>query len=198
MRPRSSEICSEHSRLPPLPMKTHDDMTNAKVFILALALILTPVAATAGSARGLQIVVVSTPSGQAYLPTVKSFFDRYDPDGGESECDGALLNIDTAIMGTGAHGISSDLAISALSNERKRKQLATLLAAYRHKRAPRGLDGVLAVDSTEGELRLYGISAFLPAGTQQSRIRSDELANQTKFNTAVCHALIHMPVMEEP
>jgi hypothetical protein len=173
-------------------------MTNSKAFVLALGLILTHAGAAAGSPRGLQIIVVSTPGGQAYLPSVKSFFDHYDPDAGKSDCDGAQLNIDSAIIGSRTPGISSELAISAVGDEHKRRQLAKLLAAYRHERAPRGLDGVLVVDVKGEELRLYGISAFLPAGVQQSRIRSGELADQSKFDTAVCQALIHMPVMEAP
>jgi hypothetical protein len=173
-------------------------MTSIKTFALALVLMSVYFSAAAGSSRGLHIVVVATPAGIAYLPAVRSFFEQYNVDDGKSDCDGAQLNVDSVIMGKRAARISSDLTVSAVSDKHKRKRLTALLASYYGKPADGGVDGVLIVDSRAGELWLYGIPALLGTAVQRARFRSGDLADEPKLNRAVCHALIHMPVMEAP
>jgi hypothetical protein len=170
---------------------------NTLKHVAALALLaLAQAGAHAGSPGGLQLVVLGSDKAAAHSAQVKAFFASYRP--GEIACLDTQLNIGSGYSEASPKGFTPALALAAVKDKNKRKELARLMSAYRDKQHKRGFDGALAYDIKDGMLELYGISAFADAAVEVARIAPADASDAGKFTMAVCRALVNLPVMEAP
>lgn len=153
--------------------------------------------AVGGSPGGLQVVIVATSAAERYQSVVKGFFQRYNPDDGKSDCENSQLNIDLANFEIASKFDSGQIFGSA-KNKSAHKRLAQKLMSYRDADHKRGLDAALAFDVQGSELVFVGVSAATDEKVQVSRMALSDLLDETALSKAICHALVHLPVMEAP
>ena len=154
--------------------------------------------ACAGSPGGLQIVIVGTAKALPHGVALDAFFARYNADNNDADCDNSQLNIDSVYRKAAQAGVTPDLALAATSDRKQRKRLGGLLGRFRDKNHPRGFDGALAYDLRDDKILLYGISAMPEIKIYASVLPMADLRDIKKINMAICHALVHLPVLEEP
>jgi len=151
----------------------------------------------AGSPGGLQILLAGTPRAASHAGALVAFFKRYDPDSNDADCENAQLNIDSVELHVEKTNISPELALDAANNARQRSKLATLMTRFRDRTHDRGFDGVLAYDVQNDNIVLYGISAMPSIKIYASAMPLADLHNEKKTSFAICHALVHLPVLAE-
>jgi hypothetical protein len=173
-----------------------------KKYDVALALFLGMLGAhgiaNAGSPGGLIIGVIADSAAEQYVERVRAFFDRYDTPAGLHACDGAQLNIDSAIFKISPQRINPGVVRTALSGAKQRKKFEAMLANYRDKNHPSGLDGILAIEKTSDGLALKGISASWDEPVHTVKLSAGAVEQASKLDAAVCRALVELPVMRAP
>ena len=163
---------------------------------VAALLVAAVLPASAGSPGGLKIVVIGAAKTAAYAEQVKTYFAMSHSD--PMSCLDSTLNLNSGYSESTPKGMTADLALGAVSDKKKRRQLGKLMSAYRDSAHPRGFDGALAYDLKDGKLALHGVSALADAEVATSWIALADVKDKSKFNLAMCKALVNLPVMEAP
>lgn len=170
---------------------------NDSCTALAMGLLLlnTPIA-NAGSADGLQLVILGTPAASPFQPRVAQYFKNYEADPTGFDCDDHQLNIGKTYQGA-LKTITPEMAMKAVSDPMQRSAIGKVMAKYRAHEYERGFDGALFYDLQDGKLMLYGMSARSKKRLLVSAIPVSDVGNREKFNLAMCRAL-SMPVLQAP
>jgi len=153
-------------------------------------------AARAGSPGGLSIAAIAGEGGAPYTSAVRQFLADYKADG--IECGEYALNLENVYTANLPPQLTSDLAIAAVKDKAKRKQLGKILTGYRDKTLTHGFDGVLAYEVKGAQLRLYGISGWSGLKVVVSSLPVGEARDQKKFDIAACKAVASLPVLTVP
>lgn len=173
-------------------------MKQFKLYFLAFFLSVFCGFSYAGSPRGLNAIVIATPAAQKYLPLVRSFVDRYNPDDGKSDCDNAQLNLEYILFGGAKSQALVDISINVIQNKRERQAVVKTLAEYSTRPRQDAWDGILMLDVVAEQLHFYGIPTFLGAPIQRSKTSTTSTSDQKILNETICRALIHIPVTQRP
>lgn len=150
----------------------------------------------AGSPGGLQLLVLGTPGAIEHKPKVEQFFAAYNADPSDFDCDNRQLRIEEALQKP-PKGITSDMALAAVTDAKQRKVLSKAMAKYRAPDYDRGFDGALLYDVKDGKLTFYGISALDKIGILTTALNATEWDDKSKFNLKICRAL-QLPVLHAP
>ncbi|AVR97102.1 hypothetical protein [Pseudoduganella armeniaca] len=163
--------------------------------ILLFAVLAAAASARAGSPDGLNLVAIAAPSAASYAGALQRFV-RHARDSGV-QCGEYALNL--AILHTVPPAqLTSELALQALHDKAKRKQLGRLLTGFRDKSVERGFDAALAYEVRQGQLRLYGISGASDEQPVVVTLPVAAAARQERFDVAACKAVASLPVLAEP
>ena len=68
---------------------------NTKEYYFTLSLTVAHASGVAGSPGGLQLIMVGTAEAVPYAPALQAFFQRYNVDSTDSDCDDSQLNIES-------------------------------------------------------------------------------------------------------
>jgi hypothetical protein len=95
-------------------------------------------------------------------------------------------------------GITPAMALGSTNDIKQRRSLGKVMARFRDKNHERGFDGALAYDVQDDKILLYGISAMPSVKLHASVLPLTDLRDAKKTGLAICHALVHLPVLAEP
>lgn len=155
----------------------------------------------AGSPGGLQLLTLPTARALPYQATIASFFSRVGHDAGASDCENAMLSVDTVYdkkARVGNTGIDSQFALEAVFSKSRRRQLAAALNKFRDRDIKRGFDAALVYDVVGNDVVFYGVSAHAGERVFTARVRVAETSDKAKVNAALCHVLVNLPVLVAP
>jgi hypothetical protein len=153
-------------------------------------------AARAGSPGGLSIAAVAGEGSAPYTSAVRQFLADYKADG--IECGEYALNLENVYTANLPLQLTGDLAMAAVKDKAKRKQLGKILTGYRDKTLTHGFDGALVYEVKGTQLRLYGISGSSGLKVVVSSLPVGEAKDQKKFDIAACKAVASLPVLTVP
>lgn len=165
-------------------------------FALATMFLALHMAASAGSAGGLVLVLLPTREALPHMHVVEDFFARKLSGAGISDCDGAQLNIDEPPVRVPQNQRMADDAGVASTSRAKQLTVAKWLA--RLGKGNGSVDGALAVNFVEGGLQLYGVSGDLDTRVYHRAIDRAKFGNKGAVDRELCMVLVHLPVLREP
>lgn len=171
-------------------------MQILKRTILSLAVLAATGAAHAGSVDGLNIAAIADISASVYQGAVTQFLA--DHEASNIRCGKYPLNLENVYTANLPPQLTSELALAALKDSAKRKQLGKVLTRYRDKTVDRGFDAVLVYEVKGAQLRFYGISGAADEKPVVATLTVAEAKDQKKFDIAACKALASLPVLAEP
>lgn len=152
----------------------------------------------AGTPDGLSVLVISSESAKKYIPPIRSYFDDFDPDGADGNCEKGLLHISDVRFASASYNIPSKLAVEAMTDVQQRDRLTKALSSYRDKHLSRGFDTALIVDLAGNHVQLFGISSNPKLKTQKTELPVSALKVHSELKGAICHALRGLPVRTAP
>jgi len=172
-------------------------MHKLKNMALLFGLIASAAAVRAGSTDGLSIAAVAGEGGAPYTSAVRQFLADYKAEDG-IECGEYALNLENVYTTNLPRQLTAELAMAAVKDKAKRKQLGKILTGYRDKTLTHGFDGALAYEVKDAQLRLYGISGSNGLKVVVSTLPVADAKDQKKFNVAACKAVSSLPVLAAP
>ncbi|GAB2844867.1 hypothetical protein GCM10027277_11050 [Pseudoduganella ginsengisoli] len=169
-----------------------------KKILLYLILSMASPFSHSGSPDGLHLLVMGEENANSYATVIKSYFDRYAPGRKGFGCDDAQLNIAAAYQKKPPMGFDPAQAAQATKKISAHKKLSRLLQSYRDNQNKNGFDGVVYYEVKEDRLKIHGISAADFSDIYLSEIPLNKTSDELTVNSAMCKAMVHLPILTPP
>jgi hypothetical protein len=93
--------------------------------------------------------------------------------------------------------LTSELALAAVHDKAKRKQVGKILTSYRNGVLDHGFDAALVYEVKDGKVRLVGLSGAADEKPLLATLPVDAANDQQQFNMAACKAVAELPFLGE-
>jgi len=170
-------------------------MSALKKTIALLGLLAVSTMAQAGSPDGLSLAVIPGESALPYAGMMKQFLA--DARAHRIKCGEYSVSLENVYIKNVPPQLTSELALGAVHDKAKRKQLSKILTGYRNGVLDHGFDAALAYEVKDGQLRLVGLSGATDIKPLVATLPVDVAKDQEQFNMAGCKAVAELPSLGE-
>jgi hypothetical protein len=170
-----------------------NSVLNKTIFVLGLLACMS--SAQAGSPDGLSLAVIPSETALPYAGMMKQFLA--DARTHTIKCGENRVSLENVYIKNVPPQLTSELALGAVHDKAKRKQLGKILTGYRNGMLDHGFDAALVYEVKEGKLRLIGLSGAADEKPLVATLPVDAANDQQQFNMAGCKAVAELPSLGE-